>query len=563
MRQPSIAPSRPPARRLTRIPFVLGAIILCASCSFIAHTVVSQGERPLRPKLIAHPVPKQTPRVIVFCLDGAGYDQLMEAIRSGKAPHIAGLLGKEKSNGVFEHGFAAPHVINVLPSSTVADWSASFTGKPPALDGVPGDEWFDRQTKRFYAPVPVTVTDTGDFSAMLDDDLIGKLLKVPTVYEQLRRRAYVSMLMVYRGANLFTTVSPTAFTDLVGSLVTGTLGGEGALKSVSKTLDLDSTSKLLDAINEHGVPRLQVVYFPGIDLYTHAAADPLKAQVGYIEDYTDKAVGEVLGAYRKLGILPLTYVIFIADHGHTPVEDDDSHRRGPDDPGSPFAVLRAAGFRLRKAALTLSAEEQDYQAVVASQGFMAYVYLADRSTCVAKGEICDWERRPRFKADVMHAVRALYRANQDGDLAPQAKGTIDLIFARNSGTAPFRIFDGRRLVSVDYYLKRHPRPDLVDLKQRMEWLGEGPYGYLAGDIVLLAKASTAIAVGGRYYFAAATHYSWHGSANADDSHVPLILASEELPGEVLRHIVLDIQDADAGPPSQMDLAPLVLALLGR
>ena len=32
------------------------------------------------------------------------------------------------------------------------------TQQPPAQNGVPGDEWFDRQHQRFYAPVPITVT---------------------------------------------------------------------------------------------------------------------------------------------------------------------------------------------------------------------------------------------------------------------------------------------------------------------------------------------------------------------------------------------------------------------
>jgi hypothetical protein len=554
--------------RSSRSPFALGLLLaLLASCSFVAKTVVTQGERPLRPAPTAPAVPKPGPRVIVFCLDGAGYDQLMEAIRSGKAPHIANLLGKEKGNGVFEHAYSAPYALNVLPSSTVADWSATFTGKPPALDGVPGDEWFDRRQNRFYAPVPVTVTDTSDFSSMLNDDLIGRLLKVPTLYQRLRMRSYVSMLMVYKGATLFTTVSPAAFAGLVGDLVKGTLAGETALKSISTTLDLDSTNKLVEAISEHGVPRLQIVYFPGVDLFTHASRDPLKSQVGYLEDYTDKAVGEVLAAYQKLGVLPYTYVIFISDHGHTPVMDDDRHRLGPDDPGSPFAVLQSAGFRVRKASLTLTQDEQDYQTVIASQGFMAYVYLADRSTCLNKGDICDWNRPPRFRADLMPAVRALYRANQSGTPVPQAKGTIDLIFARKPVSpgrvaAPFEIFDGRRLVPIGYYLKRHPRPDLVDLEQRMEWLGKGPYGYLAGEIVLLAKASTAVPLQERYYFAATTHYSWHGSADIYDSHIPFILAAQDVPGEALRHIVLDVQDTNSEPFSQMELTPLVLALLG-
>jgi hypothetical protein len=449
------------------------ALCLVEACAFVAKTFSTDGERPVNRPVVttAKALPQDGPRVIVFALDGAGYPQLMEAIRSGMAPHIAALLGKEQGNGVFEHGYSAPGVLSVLPSSTVADWAATFTGKPPAEDGVPGDEWFDRQHQRFFAPVPITVTDTADFSAMLNDDLVGKQLKEPTLYEQLKRRSYVSMLMVYRGATLFTTVAPATFAGIVGGLVEGKLSGETSLESISKSLDLASTTKLLQAIQEHGLPRLQVVYFPGIDLFTHASPDPLHAQVGYLEKYTDDAVGQVLEAYRKLGALPNTYVIFVSDHGHTPTMNDAQHRRGPNDPGSPFAVLKAAGFRVRKASITLSKSEEDYQAVIASQGFMAYVYLADRSTCHAAGQTCDWSQPPRFHRDVMRAVRALYAANVSGVPIPQAKGTVDLIFAREAAeqdeeAEAFKVFDGRRLVPIHRYLERHPRP---------EWRTSGRY----------------------------------------------------------------------------------------
>jgi Type I phosphodiesterase / nucleotide pyrophosphatase len=549
---------------------VVVALALCCleACAFVAKTVATGGERPVaRPVVTRAKAPSAVgSRVIVFCLDGAGYPQLMEAIRSGRAPHIAALLGKEQGDGVFEHGYSAPGVLSVLPSSTVADWSATFTGKPPAENGVPGDEWFDRRLRRFFAPVPITVTETADFSAMLDDDLVGKQLEVPTLYERLKRRSYVSMLMIYRGARLFTTIPASTFAGIVGSLVGGKLAGETALESISKSLDLDSTTKLLQAIDEHGAPRLQVVYFPGIDLFTHASPNPLHAQVGYIEKYTDAAVGQVLDAYRKQGALPNTYVIFVADHGHTPTMNDDRHRLGPDDPGSPFAILKAAGFRVRKASLTLSKSEEDYQAVIASQGFMAYVYLADRSTCQAAGQTCDWNRPPRFRQDTMMAVRALYAENRRGVPIPQAKGTVDLIFAREAAeqdeeAEPFKVFDGRRLVPIHRYLEKHPRPDLVDLEERMKWLGDGPYGGRAGDIVLLAKASSAIPIQDRYYFATTTHYSWHGSPDISDSNVPLILALDGGSGAVMRDIVDNVTHGHT--LSEMDVTPLVLALIGR
>ncbi|MGH9646877.1 MAG: alkaline phosphatase family protein [Bryobacteraceae bacterium] len=549
---------------------VAAALALCfiGACAFVAKTVTTNGEQPvLHPVVTAAKVPAAVgSRVIVFALDGAGYPQLMEAIRSGKAPHIAALLGKEQGNGVFEHGYSAPSALSVLPSSTVADWAATFTGKPPAQNGVPGDEWFDRQHQRFYAPVPITVTDTADFSRMLDSDLIGKQLKVPTLYEQLKRRSYVSMLMVYRGATLFTTEPPTIFAGIVGSLITGKLVGKTSLQAISKLLDLASTAKLLHAIDEHGLPRLQVVYFPGIDLFTHASPDPLKAQVGYLEKYTDEAVGQVLEAYRKLGALPNTYVIFVADHGHTPTMNDERHRLGPDDPGSPFAILKAVGFRVRKASLTLNKSEQDYQAVIASQGFMAYGYLADRSTCQAAGQACDWGRPPRFRQDVMRAVRALYAENQTGLPIPQGKGTVDLIFARRPAEEgeegePFKVFDGKELVSIHRYLERNPRPDLADLEERMKWLGDGPYGGRAGDIVILAKASSTIPIQDRYYFAASTHYSWHGSPDMSDSNVPFILALDGGSGAVMQDIVNNVSHGET--LSEMDVTPLVLALIGR
>lgn len=545
-------------------------LALCSfeSCAFVAETVATGGEQPIRHAAVkpAQAPPALGSRVIVFCLDGAGYAQLMQAIRSGKAPHIAALLGKERGNGVFEHGYSAPGALSVLPSSTVADWSATFTGKPPAQNGVPGDEWFDRQHQRFYAPVPITLTGTADFSLMLNDDLIGKQLQVPTLYEQLKRRSYVSMLMVYRGSTLFTTVTPSTFTGIVGRLVEGKLIGKTALESISTTIDLASTTKLLEAINEHGLPRLQVVYFPGIDLFTHASPNPLQAQVGYLEDYTDNAVGQVLEAYRKLGALPNTYVIFIADHGHTPTMDDDRHRLGPDDPGSPYAILKAAGFRVRKASLTLTQSEQDYQAVIASQGFMAYVYLADRSTCPAVGSACDWNRPPRFRADVMKAVRALYAENRSGHPIPQGYGTVDLIFARRpvahgAAARPFEVFDGTTLVPIHAYLARHPRPDLIDLEERMNWLGDGPYGDRAGDIVLLAKASSAIPIQDRYYFATTAHYSWHGSPDISDSNIPFVLALDGGSGKVMQDIVNNLSYGET--LSEMDLTPLVLALIGR
>jgi arylsulfatase A-like enzyme len=171
-----------------------------------------------------------------------------------------------------------------------------------------------------------------------------------------------------------------------------------------------------------GVPDLQVVYFPGIDIFTHVAKDRLAGQVRYIESITDKGVGAVLDAYQKKGALAGTYVIFISDHSQISMLNDEQRKLGTDDEDSPFGLVAKSGFRVRRPLLTLGDLDKDYQAVLAYQGFMAYVYLADRSTCPNEHDPCDWTKPPRFHEDVMPVVTAFYEANRTGSPYPKAEG---------------------------------------------------------------------------------------------------------------------------------------------
>jgi hypothetical protein len=548
-------------RLLVYAAVFVSSIFLVGSCAFILDTIRTGGEKELKP---APPRSSGSgPRMIIFALDGTTPAQLMEAIQSGNAPNLAGLLGKELGRGLFEHGYAAPKALSILPSSTIAAWSAIFTGTAPARSGVVGDEWFERESGTFLAPVPVSALDSADVSKVVSDDLIGKELQTPTLYELIKKNINVSMLSVHRGATLYTTVSPASLTDFLGFLIKGALKGIDAEKSIAAALDLSATQKLIEAIETKGVPDLQVVYFPGIDIFTHVSEDPLERQVRYLQVVTDKRIGEALDEYRKKNALDGTYVIVVSDHGQIPTLNDDRHRLGTDDEHSPFALLKRSGYRVRKPLLTLGELDRDYQAVLAYQGFMAYVYLADRSTCAEEHQACDWPKPPRFKEDVLPALQAFYKANQSGEIVPELKGTLDLIFSREPASPgqngkPFQIFDGQRLVPIAEYLKVHPRPDLVDLNQRMQWLGAGPYGNKAGDIVLLAKACTQLPIEQRFYFASVTHYTWHGSACEQDSHIPFILAQVAGSGERMRSI---LRKFGGEAPTELMMTPLVRELL--
>jgi Type I phosphodiesterase / nucleotide pyrophosphatase len=543
------------------MPAIAAILLFQASCNLVSKTIATGGEERLTE--VAPPPTKIGPHVIIFALDGAVPSKLMDAVDSGQAPHIAAILGEDKGNGLFAHAYVAPHALSVLPSSTIADWASVFTGAPPAYDGVTGDEWFDRGTMTFLAPVPVSTPDTTDNTKTVSDDLVGKAIKVPTLYEDLGVRSYVALQQVHRGATLYTTVSPGSFTDLISHLIKGELRGEDPKKSLSAAIDRDTAKKLIEAIEEHGIPDLQVVYQPGIDIFTHAAKDPLNSQEQYLEQVTDGVVGAVLDEYRKKSVLDNTYVIFISDHSHIPTINDDAHRLGTDDEHSPFAVVASAGFRVRRPFIINP--KDDYQAVLAYQGSMAYIYLADRSTCPSQRQRCDWKKAPRFRDDVIPVLRAFYRSDRWGHPERKLKGTLDLIFARppmppGQKTLPYEIFDGRNLVSINDYLMDNPRPDLPDLAQRMEWLSAGPYGDRAGDILLLPKACMDISIQARYYFSDVTHYSWHGSACEQDSHIPFILGQVGGSGVKMRSTLRKFGGASA---SEKELTPLVRYLFEK
>jgi hypothetical protein len=503
-------------------------------------------------------------RVLVFALDGVGEGALRAAVSTGRMPRVAALLGRPQADrSTWEHAWMQPGVLSVLPSTTFAAWASLFTGQPPAYTGVPGNEWFAREERRFYAPAPVTMTEHEHALKVFTDQYMGQVLRVPTVYERAGVRSYVSLQAFHRGADLLTMPEPRAYTRLITEAAEGLVDDETPGQEVYEELDVTAVESLLKSVGSRSVADLQVIYFPGVDLYTHVARDPLADQLRYLAEVVDARVGEVLEAYRGAGALDSTWVMFVADHGHTPVLADDRHSLGAEGADEPPQVLRNAGFRVRALRLNPHPDEEDYQATVAYQGAFAYVYLADRSTCAEQGTRCDWKRPPRLREDVLPIVRAFDAANRTGEGVPGLRGTLDLVFARQprapgQDALPFQVWDGTRLVPIREYLAAHPRPELLDLERRLHGLAAGPYGHRAGDVLLLARTGMHRPVADRYYFSG--HYqSWHGSPTAQDSEIPLLVARANTSGDSIR----DRVRRAVGPnPSQLSITPLILDLLG-
>jgi hypothetical protein len=396
------------------------------------------------------------------------------------------------------------------------------------------------------------------------DDLMGSVLAVPTLYERANVRANVALSHIHRGADLLILPDISSMSEIVLAVVGGVADmGEPDSDEYSE-LDGEAAEVVIESMRTHGIPDLQVVYFPGVDLFTHIAAHPLEDQRTYVNRVIDPSIGAVLHAYREAGVLDSTYVMIVSDHGHTPVLDDDRHALEAEGDDEPPALLEQVGFRMRPLKIELADDEEDYQAVVAYQGAFAYVYLADRSTCAASGTRCDWSRAPRLEEDVLPVVRAFHEANLTGAGVPALRGTLDMILAREprapgADALPFRVWDGERLVDIEEHLAGSPRPDLVNFAERMRGLAAGPHGHRAGDVLLFARSGASRPLQDRYYFSG-IYRSWHGSPDEQDSRIPLLVARNGTSGAELRTRVTSVVGSS---PSQLHVVPLILQLLGN
>jgi hypothetical protein len=323
---------------------------------------------------------------------------------------------------------------------------------------------------------------------------------------------------------------------------------------------------LADAMKElekEAAPHVITLYLTGTDHFAHSSElGPDVARRSYLKEVVDPALVRLKDALERHDALASRYVVVTSDHGHTAVIHDERHALSTDEDDDPPAVLRAAGFRLRPFELKVT-EPADFQSVLAYGGAMAYVYLADRSSCMAPGTPCDWNKPPRFQEDVLHVAEAFHQANATGKGAPGLRGTLDFILTRRprpfaEDDLPFDVYLGDgKLAALGDYLASHPRETYVAFESRLKDLAVGRYGERAGDLLLLAHSGDVERAEDRYYFAALYH-SWHGSPSRRDSEVPFILAH---PGQSSAELGARTLRAFGDQPRQQDIAKLLLELI--
>ncbi len=549
---------------------LLAVTIATTGCAVKAAKLVFGGDsRELRKRAEgAAPSSPSHPPILVLAMDGVDRAILYDLVRSGEMPALASLLGG--ADGKLAHAYFDDAMLSTLPSSTMAAWVTTFTGVPPAFHGVTGNEFFIREARRFAAPAPGTFSDSAPVLAIYTDEYLNKLSLAPSVYDRMRIDdpsvlVWVAMQHFYLGADRVLLTKPKVVVNAFEGYVEATmtkLAAQKQSRAVYERLDKEVVDVVVDALDAETLPDVLTVYFSGTDLYAHVANEgPDVARRAYLREVIDPQIARLGEKLRARGALDDRYVVVTSDHGHTEVSHDDAHALSAKGNHAPPTILAKAGFRVRPFKLDV-APSDDFQAVLAYQGAMAYVYLADRSGCAKAKEPCDWTKPPRYDEDVLAVAEAFHENDATGSLVPEMKGTLDMILTRRprpyfADDLPFEVYvGGGKTVPVEAYLEQHPHPTYIALAARLHDLAAGPHGERAGDVLLLAHNGDTETPDRRFYFATPYH-SWHGSPSRKDSEIPFIVARAGTTSAAIR---AEVKPVLGESPHQQKVTDVLLML---
>ena len=504
---------------------LLAATTACAGPQLKLIATGEEHDLRERPANAAKSSRMQRDPVLVLALDGVGRDLLYDMLRRNELPNFAALLGPE--------AYMNETMLSSLPSTTMPAWVTAMTGVGPAEHGVPGNEYFIRETQKLACPAPISFHDTKPTLEIYTDHLLDKLVEVPTVYERLRKadpevNIWVSMNHLFRGADKLLLPKRGILVKALANFVDFVNDKPEKAREMFKALDESALDAVVSRLtDENTLPDVLTVYLAGTDLYAHVATEgPDKARRDYLREVVDPALGKLAAKLRERRMLDRMWTLVIADHGHTQVLHDDKHALGAKTHPA-VDVLTSAGFRVRP--LARDAPDGDpFSAVIAYGGTTAFVYLADRSQCAGQKDLCPWKLPPRYEQDVVPAAEALFRANEAGAL----KNTLDLILTRRPKPFaevdnPFEVYIGDgKTVSINEWLAQHPHPTYIAVNERLRALAVGVHGERAGDIMLITNSGNVERPEDRYYFAE-KYRSWHGSPSRADSEIPLIVSNRK------------------------------------
>lgn len=299
-------------------------------------------------------VQRSNPRVVLFFADGLNRDLFRKWIADGSLPHI--------KRYIVDRGTEVEHAVSCLPSITYANTATLLTGRRPGHHEVIANKWFDR-SRLFYQDYTY-----GETYRRVNNDVVGA-----TVYEYLPDRYTVSIQSpLTRGVNR------TYYNDMTAA-ITWWLG---LLDWTDRLIPLRFEEVAMEVSRDpNGAwPTFVHAYFPALDEYGHRYSTDHWGY-RYAAQNVDQQVHRVCAGLEAAGLLERTTLIFVSDHGMTPIG------RGP---GQRLSVKKALAERFGKRVIPATWPE------LSTDYYERKAYLDRYDTIVAPGAGRKWSIYFRF-----------------------------------------------------------------------------------------------------------------------------------------------------------------------
>ncbi|MCB9136263.1 MAG: alkaline phosphatase family protein [Anaerolineales bacterium] len=440
-------------------------------------------------------------RVIMLNIDGLRPDVFNQALRDGKIPNLAGLVGGQNITQGLQFD-----MVSTAPSITFCCQASIVTGSHPREHGISGNQFFDRFGKISGSPRHYVYDIGGHRMAFGDtlqvflNDLASKSISpdVATLYEIAAQRGVKSTTVFHmygRGATHWIKPGIEDWRNFF------TLNE--ALGISSEKYDEVMTENALQHLRAGHRPGILHLYYWGLDHTAHVKGP--SSEYGYLTEILDPMLGRFLAEYREMGLMEDTMFVIFSDHGQIEVYADDTHclqlRFPPLDLGIGY-IFRA----LKRDVLDLPGETK-VDCVLSMNGGLGHIYVRPR--------LRGWDHAPKLQRDLLPIAGAFWEATTTGRYYDGLYNALDLILVRDTErdgwNGPYQAYTPNGLMPLEEYLPTRSDLNTLDPIHRLNALSSQN----SGDILIFSNYAEG------YYFSY-PYKGVHGGLHPDDSRALLV-----------------------------------------
>jgi len=562
-------------------------------------------------------ITRDAPLIIILDIDGTRQDFLYEMLYTGELPNMSRIVGRPLSGSArakipyenhntdraldfleFENSIALLKSTSVFPSFTFCAQASIFTGEPPSVHGILGNDFLDRNGKppRMYAFTGSEVgVPWGDAMAAYSEGLADQTLRCKTVYQRIGERAAraaVVFNMYKSGASwLPIGISPGISMETLREYLV--YYREAWTYNFDQLMMTRATERLAEWVTEAkrgeggARPWVLTLYFAGLDHRGHAFGTGDHKQ--YLREVVDPEMGKLMEHLADWGLLGRTTFIITSDHGQTDTGKGGDHYISQRIAGDYFIEQGEVNPKAYYSCAPGCQTEVANSAIVFGlNGGMAHVYLSANRRPGDWGRPANWEQVQFMAATISRNAKAGIRlgwtvevpwmGSIEGSDLTKYTDTLDMILLRRPSEPgapqnPYEVYVDIgpyvQAMELGAFLRSLPGQEMLqrwgwrlpDAAQLVEKRIQEMNCDRSGDIVLVPRYPD-------YYMEHGRYPGEHGSILPTDMYVPFILARPPAQGfsgnqmyfkqELLDALQMSLRDRQF--PSIMDTSRVAATL---